>query len=244
MNQAAEPVQPLTPATPGAPRAPRPAADAPPRFSEPLLTDWTPRDLTPHTETVEVYTNAEEVELFLNGKSLGIEKLHPDASAISYKVPFEPGTLKAVARTGGKVVATQELKTAGKPAHLVFTADSPTRPLTPEWNDVRYLTATLVDDAGTPIPDSTTVVHFATTGPVSVVAVDNGNMVSHESFEGPDRTLYNGNVLALLRATASTGPITVTATADGIPPSTLTLKAAPPTQEDPTLAQSTANRSF
>ena len=60
-----------------------PAADPSVRFSEPLLDDWTPKDLTPHTENVEVYTNAEEVELFLNGKSLGTEKQHPDASAIT-----------------------------------------------------------------------------------------------------------------------------------------------------------------
>ena len=83
------------------------AAGAPPpdpsvRFSEPLLADWTPKDLTPHTENVEVYTNAEEVELFLNGKSLGVQRLHPDASPIVYKVPFAPGTLKAVARSMGR----------------------------------------------------------------------------------------------------------------------------------------------
>jgi hypothetical protein len=69
-------------------------------------------------------------------------------------------------------------------------------------------------------------------------------MVSHESFQGPDRTLYNGNALAILRATASSGPITVTVTATGLPPATLTLTTAPPTQQDPTLLLSTSNRSF
>ena len=189
------------PAGAGAP----PAADPSVRFSEPLLDDWTPKDLTPHTENVEVYTNAEEVELFLNGRSLGTQKQHPDASAITFQVPFEPGTLKAVARSGSTIVATDELKTAGKPARFVFTADKPTTPLTPDWNDVRTVTATLVDEAGTRIPDSTTVVKFAATGPASIVAVDNGNLTDHDPYQATQRKLYFGNALALLRATGSGG---------------------------------------
>jgi beta-galactosidase len=228
--------------------APR-AAGAPPdpsvRFSEPLLADWTPKDLGPHSETIEVYTNAEEVEVTLNGKTIGTEKLHPDASAIVFKVPFEPGTLKAVARSHGKVVATQELKTAGKPARLIFTTDNPTTPLTPDWNDARYLTATLVDDAGTVIPDSTTMVHFSTHGPASVIAVDNGNFADRDPYQATQRKTYFGNSLAIVRATGTSGKVTVTATADGVPPATLTLTVAPIAKEDPTIATpASAARSF
>jgi beta-galactosidase len=244
--------QSAAPATPRA-AAPRPAgarpagAVAPPvdaavRFSEPLLDDWTPKDLTPHTENVEVYTNAEEVELFLNGRSLGVQKQHPDASAIVYQVPFEPGTLKAVARSGSTIVATDELKTAGKPARIVFTADSPATPLTPDWNDVRYVTATLVDEAGTRTPDSTTVVHFAAKGPVSIIAVDNGNLTDHDPYQASQRKLYFGNALALLRATGSSGKVTVTASADGVPPATLTLTTAPIDKEDPAIAKTAATQ--
>jgi beta-galactosidase len=210
------------------------------RFSEPLLADWTPKDLSPHTETIEVYTNAEEVELFLNGKSLGTQKLHPDASAITYAIPFEPGTLKAVARNDGKTVATEELKTAGKPAKLVFAADKPTMPLTPDWNDARYVTATLVDDAGTRIPDSSTVIHFSVSGPASIIAVDNGNMMDHDPFQATERKLYQGHALAILRATGSSGQVTVTATADGIPAASLTLTTAPIAREDPNIARTAA----
>jgi beta-galactosidase len=217
-------------------RAAGPPPDPSVRFSEPLLPDWTPKSLEPHTENVDVYTNAEEVELFLNGKSIGTEKLHADASAISFKVPFEPGTLKAVARSNGKVVATEELKTAGKPARIVFTADKVATPLTPDWNDVRYVTATLVDDAGTRIPDSTTVIHFSASGPASIIAVDNGNFMDHDPFQATQRKVYFGNALALLRATGTTGRVTVTASADGIPPATLTLTIAPIDKEDPRIA--------
>jgi beta-galactosidase len=215
------------------------------RFSEPLLADWTPKDLGPHVENVDIYTNAEEVELFLNGKSIGTDKLHADASAITFKVPFEPGTLKAVARSQGKVVATQELKTAGKPARILFTADAPGGMMTPDWNDTRYVIATLADEAGTTIPDSTTEVHFAVSGPAKIVAVDNGNFKDIEPFQGTQRQLYLGNALALVRATASTGSITVTATVDGMPPATLRLNAAPAAKEDPNIAAApTGPRSF
>ena len=239
-------------AAPVTPRAagPRAGGTAPPldptvRFSQPLLADWTPKSLDPHTENVEVYTNAEEVELFLNGKSLGTQKLHPDASAITYQVPFEAGALKAVARSGGKIVATEELKTAGKPARIVFTADKPSTPLTPDWNDVRTVTATLVDEAGTRIPDSATVVHFAVSGPASIVAVDNGNMMDHDPFQATQRKLYDGHAIALLRASGTAGQIKVTASADGVPTASLTLTAAPISKEDPAIAKtSAAGRGF
>ncbi|MGA1981207.1 MAG: glycoside hydrolase family 2 TIM barrel-domain containing protein [Acidobacteriaceae bacterium] len=240
VDQSAAPATPGAAAQPGATRPAAPPPDPSVRFSEPLLADWTPKDLAPHTENVEVYTNAEEVELFLNGKSLGTQKLHPDASAITYAIPFEPGTLKAVARSDGKIVATEELKTAGKPARLVFTADKPAAPLTPDWNDARYVTATLVDDAGTRIPDSTTVIHFAVSGPASIIAVDNGNMMDHESFQATERKVYLGNALAILRAIGSSGKVTVTATADGIPAASLTLTTAPIAREDPNLARTAA----
>jgi beta-galactosidase len=255
MNQAADGLTPLNPAAPGAAqgaaRAPRPAAatETAARFTEPLATDWTPKDLSPHTKTLEIYTTAEEVELFLNGKSLGTQKLHPDATPIVYKVAFEPGTLKAEARSAGKVVATEELKTAGKPARLVFTPelnpDAATRPLTPEWNDVRYVTATLVDDAGTRIPDSSTLVHFSASGPASIIAVDNGNMLDHDPFQATQRKLYDGHAVVILRATSPAGRVTVTASADGVAPATITLSTAPVSQEDPTLAKAVGSeRSF
>jgi beta-galactosidase len=223
------------------------------RFGQPLLLDWTPayflqpaylqNDQSPHTENIEVYTNAEEVELFLNDKSLGTQKLHADASPITFQVPFAPGTLKAIARSNGRAVATDELRTAGKPARLLLTTGlaaahlttkpnaSPTPALTPDWNDVAYATATLVDANGTVLPDSTVVVHFATTGPGKVIAVDNGNLLDHDPFQAPspekDRKLYEGHAIAILRATAPSGAITLTATTDGVPSATLTFKTAP-----------------
>jgi beta-galactosidase len=209
------------------------------RFGQPLLLDWSPNDQSPHNENVEIYTNAEEVELFLNGKSLGTQKLHPDASPIIFQVPFAPGTLKAVARSAGIVVAQDELRTAGKPARLLLTAglaaaqltmkpeQSRTPALTPDWNDVAYATATLVDANGTVVPDSSTVIHFAATGPGKIIAVDNGNLLDHDPFQATDRKLYDGHAIAILRADAPSGDITLTGTTEGLPPATITLHTAP-----------------
>ena len=237
--------------------APTAPLDPTTRFGQPLLLDWTPKDETPHTENVEIYTNAEEVELFLNDKSLGTQKLHADASPISYQVPFEPGTLKAIARMNGKTVATDELRTAGKPAHIFLSHDLEAAGLfpapsfsnangtplgyflTPDWNDVAYVTVTLVDNYGTVIPDSETRVHFSIEGPGKIIAVDNGNLVDHDPFQATDRRLYAGQAIAILRSTiptsplanptpvevmtSATGRITVTATSEGLPAATITL---------------------
>jgi beta-galactosidase len=240
-SQAAEPALPRTPGV----RPPQAPLDPTVRFAQPLMADWTPNNTAPHEETVEVYTNAQEVELFLNDTSLGVQKLHPDASPIVYKVPFTPGTLKAIARTGGKEIATDVLKTAGKPAHIELRADKPDVPLTPDWNDVRYIIATLVDGAGTRIPDSTTEVTFATSNSAQLVGLDNGNMTDHEPFQAPERRLYDGNVTAIVRGAATSGRATITATAPGVPPASISLPEAPLTKEDPLLAPwHTGERSF
>lgn len=208
------------------------------RFGPSVLLDWTPKDQSPHVESVEVYTNAQEVELFLNDKSLGVQKLHPDASPITYDVPYAAGMLKAVARSDGKIVAEDELRTAGAPARLVLSTgltaahltNKPTHEaaptLTPDWNDVAYLTATLEDANGTVIPDSETRVHFSISGPAKIVAVGNGNLFDHDAFHANDRKLYDGNAIAIVRATAPSGNVTVTATVEGLPNASITLKTA------------------
>jgi beta-galactosidase len=207
--------------------------DSTTRFGQPLLLDWTPKDESPHTENVEIYTNADEVELFLNDKSLGVEKRHPDATPITVPVAFAPGTIKAIARTNGKVVAQDELRTAGKPAQLLLTTGLAAAKLTqnpeashvptlsPDWNDVTYATATLVDANGTVIPDSTTLVHFNVSGPGKIIAVDNGNLLDHDPFEATQRTVFEGNAIAILRATSDSGAITLTATVEGARPATI-----------------------
>jgi len=102
------------------------------------------------------------------------------------------------------------------------------------------VTATLVDAEGTRIPDSETRVHFAVAGPAAFVAVDNGNLNDHDPYRASERKLYYGNAVALLRATASAGKVTVTASADGVAAATATLTAGPISAEDKAIAKTSA----
>ena len=177
--------------------------------------DWTPANLAPHPESVEAYSNCEEVELFLNGKSLGAQPLHADASPRVWKVGFTPGSLRAVARNGGRVVASDELRTAGPPARIELVA-SATR-LVPNWDSVAEVRATVVDAAGIPVPRADHRIVFSLAGPAAVVAVDNGDNDSPEPFQASERHAYHGTCAAFVRAVSGApGPVTVTAASEGL----------------------------
>lgn len=193
---------------------------------ETVFADWTPENLNAHDENVEVYSNAPEVELFLNGKSLGIQAIHGDASPRTWKVPFEAGALKAVARNQGKEVATEELRTAGKPDHLILSAER--KSVGYSWDEVLYVTATVVDAQGVVVPAAKDLVKFEATGAGSIAAVDNGDIASHEPFQASQRSAYRGRCIAVLKANSPKGKIELTASAAGLTPASLSLEATEP----------------
>ena len=111
-----------------------------------LFPDWTPENSNPHLENVEAYSNCKEVELFLNGKSLGTQEIHPDASPRVWNVTYAPGTLKAIARNDGKIVAKEELPTAGVPAKIILTTNH--KKISNDWDSVAFVRAEIVDKHG------------------------------------------------------------------------------------------------
>ena len=131
------------PADPGDGNAPRRRAPA-------LFSDWTPSALAPHDEQVEAYANVERVELLLNGRSLGAKPCDPGGEPCQWRVPFEPGVLRAVGYAGGRVVASHELRTAGAPARIALEAEA--GELAPGWDNTDYVRATVVDSQGTRVP--------------------------------------------------------------------------------------------
>jgi len=187
--------------------------------------DWTSRNPAPHDETVEAYSNCGEVELFLNGHSLGVKKINADASPRVWKVPFAPGTLKAVAKNGGKVVATDELRTAGKAKKIILTTDCPK--LSPTWDDVACVRMTIVDADGIQVPRADDLISFKTSGPGVIAAVDNNDTISHEPFQASERHAFQGECAAFVKATAASGKIVLTATATGLDSGSITIKASP-----------------
>jgi beta-galactosidase len=182
---------------------------------------------------VMAYTNAEEVELLLNGRSLGRKKkgaelfVIPVGQKISedlrfvtkyrivWQVPYAPGTLKAVAYTGGKPVATTEVKTAGAPARITLVPDRPE--VHADGEDLSFVTARIEDVDGNLVPAADNLVRFAVEGAGRIAAVDNGNAASLEPFQADHRKAFNGLALVIIRSKrGETGPIRVTATSDGL----------------------------
>jgi beta-galactosidase len=190
-----------------------------------VFPDWTPANLETNDQNVEVYSNCGDVELFLNGKSLGAKPINADASPRSWRVPFAPGVLKAVGRNDGKIVANYELHTAGPPAGIVLSSDH--SKLADDWDDVACVEATVVDRDGNVVPRANQLIRFAISGPGVVAAVDSADNSSHEPFQAQERRAFQGRCFALVKASADAGRIVLTASAPDLKSATLTMSAAP-----------------
>lgn len=188
-----------------------------------LFDDWSPRDDAPHTETVEVYSNCEEVELLVNGESLGAKRLLDDASPLTWDVDFAPGTLTVIGRRNTQEVARHELQTAG-PAAKIQLQSSVAR-LAPGWDNVAVVRARVVDEHGVLVPRADCRIDFTVDGPGAVAAVDNGSIVSHESFLTASRSAFQGQCTAFVRVTGAGEPLRVTAAADGLRSGTVEIQA-------------------
>ena len=132
-----------------------------------------------------------------------------------WKVPFAPGTLKAISRTGGKQVLVQEVKTAGAPAKLVVTADHST--IKADGTDLSFVTIDVVDANGVIVPDADNLMKFQIVGGGAIVGVDNGDPVSHESFKVPQRKAFHGKCLVVVQSGELPGVIKLTANSEGLP---------------------------
>ncbi len=141
------------------------------------IANWTPVDQGTYDDArVQVYSNCDEVELFLNGISQGALAKPADDSPRLWEVTFEKGSLKAIARNKGKEVASEELKTAGDPVRIIVTADRLT--ITKSWDDLSYVTAKVVDANGVVCPNADKLISFKVSDSGNIVAVDNGNVAS------------------------------------------------------------------
>jgi beta-galactosidase len=173
-------------------------------------------------DIVAYYNNADEVELFLNGKSLGVKSKTGDELHVSWRVPFTPGTLKAVSRKNGLTVLTKEVKTAGQAAKIILKADRDI--INADGKDLCYITATIVDKDGVMVPTANNLIKFKISGEGFIAGVDSGDPVSHETFKGNQHTALNGLALAILQSNGKKGKITLTASADNLTTSTVTIE--------------------
>jgi beta-galactosidase len=176
-------------------------------------------------QTVDVwaYTNCDEVELFLNGQSLGTKRKAVDDLHLMWRLPFSPGTLRAVGRKGGKEILVQEIKTAGTPAKLSLEADRST--IDEDGRDLSFITVRVLDEAGTMVPYADNAIHFKLSGEGKIAGVDNGLQTSLEPFQAKERKAFNGMCLVVVRSNEKPGQIKLEAESDGLVGSSIMIHA-------------------
>jgi beta-galactosidase len=175
---------------------------------------------------VHVFTSGDEAELFVNGKSQGRQKKAPFAYRLRWDyVTYEPGEITVVAYKDGKEWARETVRTAGAPAMLEAHADRAA--IASSGKDLAFITVRIVDKDGNPAPRAHQRVRFTVEGPAQLIATDNGDPTSFESFQSPERAAFNGLVLGVVRARAGAGgTITVHVSAGGLRSADVVLHAA------------------
>jgi beta-galactosidase len=179
-----------------------------------VVADWNWKS-TDQPLNVEVYSSCEEVELSLNGRSLGKKATNRSNKFTAvWQVPYQAGTLKATGYHGGIEVRSAALQTAGQPAKINLAADRAA--IRANGQDLSYITVELQDENGVRHPKADNEVHFEINGPGMIVGVGNANPVSTESYQLPQRKAWQGRCLVIVKSTGRPGNITVKATAPGL----------------------------
>jgi len=179
------------------------------------VNNWTPTDFDTYDNAkLNIYTNCEEVELFLNGKSQGKKTKNVNDSPIDWELSFEKGTIEVVGINKGVVAIRETLKTAGKPTKLQIQLSKSN--LKNHWDDVVMARIQVLDEAGLPCPNADNLIQFELTGNGQITALDNGDINSHESYQGKQRTAYKGKAMVILKATAAKGTIGLTVSSNGL----------------------------
>jgi beta-galactosidase len=193
-----------------------------------ILPHWNWPERLGEVTPVHVYSAADEAELFLNGKSLGRRK----RKRLQYRfrwdeVIYQPGELKVVTYKQGKKWATSVRNTTGPAQQLLLEPDR--KSLHADGCDLAFVTVTIADEQGKLVPRSHNPLQFTVTGPGNIVALDNGDPTSFESFQGGSRRAFNGLALVVIRSMAGqTGKIELTAQSEGLKPKSIAIQSKVP----------------
>ena len=169
------------------------------------------------------YSNCKQVELFLNGQSLG-RKTMPRYSHLEWSVKYEPGTLSAKGFDGdGKVITETRVETTGEPAAIVLEPDRTN--LTADGADISLVTVKIVDAQGRTVPVATNEVTFSVTGAGHLLGLGNGDPTCHEPDKGSRRSAFNGLCLAIVQSSRTPGAIAIQADSPGLKSATAAIEA-------------------
>ena len=210
----------LAPAAPGS----TPAGAGAPRRTGPVAEHWN----WPAGSTMAVsgYTNAEEVTLTLNDQPLSTKRLTEAVDGVlHWDVPYQPGALKAIARTKGQPVAEFALTTADAAARIELVAD--VKSVTANGEDVVHIEYRIVDKNGVRVPNANAEITFAVEGPARVLGIGNGDLNDASSGQDLVHRAYQGRGLMILQSTGTPGAITIRASSPGLEAATVTVMAVP-----------------
>ncbi|HPD85912.1 MAG TPA: beta-galactosidase GalB, partial [Proteiniphilum sp.] len=172
---------------------------------------------------VHLFTSGDEAELFLNGRSLGRKEKGEFEYRLRWDdVRYEPGELKAIAYKNGEKWAEAMITTTEEPVSLQLVADRSR--ITADGKDLAFVTLTVTDRKGRPVPDAVLPIHFTIEGAGEIVATDNGNPADMTPFHSPDRATFSGMCLAIVKGKAGDpGSITIRAASPGLKESKIKL---------------------
>lgn len=185
-----------------------------------ILPHWTWPGRKGEVTPVFVYTNYNSAELFVNGKSQGIQRKNKNSRLERYRlmwmnVKYEPGTIKVVAYDdAGKAIAEKSVTTAGKPYAIKLEADRKT--ILADGEDLSYITATVVDKNGNVCPTATNQLQFKVKGAGSFRAVCNGDATSLEQFHLPTMKTFSGKLVVTVQSSTNEGDIELAVTAKNL----------------------------
>lgn len=219
-----------------------------------LLPHWNWKGMEGQEIPVYGYTNCQEAELFLNGKSLGkkIKGLDKPKQIVDYynmpesdfytpyrlrwDVPYSPGELKIVGYRDGKALVEKIINTAGKAARISLIPDR--TEICADGADLSFITVQIEDKNGNPCPEADHLLEFEVSGSGSLKAVGNGNAATTESFQDPFRKAFSGKCLVIVQSLKSgSGSIQVKAKSKGLKSETVIVQLYKPEQTDPDLLE-------
>ena len=170
-----------------------------------------------------IFSGAEEVEVWINGRSLGRKKVsteRPMPCSVRFETIYEPGVVEAAGYCGGKEISRDRLTTAGEPARIALVPEKTA--MQADGHDLIYVGIEILDRNGVPVPDATAALKTETAGCASLAAFGSGNPVTEEDYTAPCTVTYRGRATAVLRAGYERGTVRLRVSAEGLPAAELT----------------------
>ena len=174
-----------------------------------------------------VFSGAEEVELLLNGQSLGRKAVPRDGTmprSVGFETEYQPGTVEAVSYTGGREISRTRLETTGAPVQVRLTADK--ADLRADGHDLAYVDIEIVDREGRVVPDAEIRLCAGVSGQGWLAGFGTANPITDEDYTDEETVSWRGRAQAVIRSGCAGGEILLTVSADGLPEETLRFRVS------------------